>query len=187
MYMFAKLLPQEQRKEKISIFSQQFQNAFFRFQIKRPFQMTSSFKGNNSLYFDSLFFLPPFLQPLSLSIFNLSLPTRTSRDSQPGPLRFSFLKSCPTSPHQQHFFPFLGLGSRNRVLFLPWPHSSLFRILLPGRFVSGGTGFTLPSWLCLLPRVQRRFSYLTADLLQLISAFHWTQQPGSRKALQNGN
>lgn len=185
MYMFAKL-PQEQRKEKISIFSQQFQNAFFRFQIKRPYRMTSSFKGNNSLYFDSLFFLPPFLQPLSLCIFNLSLPTRISRDSHPGPLPFSFLKSCPTSPHQQHF-PLLGLGSRNQVLLLPGLHSSLFRTLLPGRLVSGGTGFTLPSWLCLLPGVQRRFNDLTADLLQLISAFSWTEQPGSRKALQNGN
>lgn len=72
--------------------------------MKRPSQVTSSSKRNNSLYFHSLFFLTSFLQPLSSffffppSIFNLPLPIRISRDS---PLELFLSLSCravPTSP-----------------------------------------------------------------------------------------
>lgn len=128
--------------------------------------MTCSFKGNNSVL---ILCAPPpsSLASVSFPIFHLPLPTRISRDSPLG----------TPSVVPSGGWPAPGPGSRNQMLLLLWPHSS----------PTGGTGFPLPPRLCLLPEVQRLFPYLTADLLQLISAFSWTEQPGSGRALQNGN
>lgn len=129
---------------------------------------------------------PPFLRPLSFFPFLISLCQQQSPGTPHwGPPPFSSLP-------RGHFFPLWrrpapGPGSRNQMLLLLWPHSSPVRAGLLEGLRQGGTGFPLPSWLCLLPGMQRLFPYLTADLLQLISAFSWTEQPGSGKALQNGN
>lgn len=164
--------------------------------MKRLFQMTCSFKGNNSiliLYVPSR--LPPcpplprpFLCPLSLFPFLISLCQQASPGTPHwGPPRFWSLP-------RGHLFSLWRLAcpwawaAETRCSFCSG-HTALllFRALLLEGLRRGGTGFPLPSWPCLLPGLQRLFPYLTADPLQLISAFRWTEQPGSGKALQNGN
>lgn len=85
----------KQRKETISVFSQPFQDAFFKISMKRPFQVTCSSKGNNLLSSDSLLFPTPFA-PASVfySIFNLPLPTSISGDS---PAPRDLIPSLPCS------------------------------------------------------------------------------------------
>lgn len=166
--MLAKPLWQEQRKEKMSIFSQQFQNEFFRVQMKTLFQMTSSFKGNSSIsildfsspFSSGLFSLFPFL----ISPCQQESPRTPHQDLFPSLPR----RAVPTRPGPEALLPPPTAGpplgrAAEPDAGLARPRHCALRAALPEGWCQevwcqGGTGYTLPSWLCLLPGVQRRFN-----------------------------
>lgn len=139
-WAFARLPEQAESNEEISIFSRSFPNEFFQFQVKRLFQMTCSFKGNNSVLI--LWAPPPFsLASVSFPIFHLPLPTRISRDSPLG----------TPSVVPSGGWPAPGPGSRNQMLLLLWPHSSPFRaLLLEGLRREGQASLCPPGFVCYL-------------------------------------
>lgn len=165
MREFSKLQLQERKKEKISTFSQLFQNVVLSIQMKGLlFQRTSSFKGYNLLYFG--YFSSPFFSSLSFSTF--PHPTGgVSRDFPTGSSPFHG-GAVSTSPHLslQLLFPLLEMD-------LPWvwaaektgaalastkPLSLGLGLCYLESLCQGEMRSTLPSCLHLLPGAQRLFN-----------------------------
>lgn len=131
----------------------------------------------------------PFSSPCPFfPIFNLPLLIRISRDFY----QASFLSSLQSCPHQPCRDVCLPPPSAQlaviQLLDLGGPKLSQFRALRPGWPVSRRDRVSpLPSQPYLLTRGTNSVRLADTDLLWLISAFSWTGQARSGKALQNGN
>ena len=159
MLEFSKLQLQEVRKEKISTFSQLFQNVVLSIQMKGLlFQRTSSFKGYNLLYFDY------FSSPLFSTFPH---PTGVSRDFPTGssPLHGRAVSTSPQfslpllSPLLEMDLPWVwAVEKTGAALASTKPRSLGLGLCYLESLCQGETSSTLPSCLCLLPGAQRLFS-----------------------------